>query len=68
MQVAALRRMTPAERVRLAAVMSEESREITRAGIRARRPDWSEARVQRELLVRLYGADLVERAFGPADG
>jgi hypothetical protein len=58
--------MTPGERVRAAFEMSEAAREITRSGIRARHPAWSRERVQYELLLRLYGADLVARAWGPA--
>ena len=65
-QVAILKRRTPQERVRMAVSMSMDAREMTRAGIRFRHPDWDEARVRRELLVRLYGAELVERALGPS--
>lgn len=47
----------------MAVSMSEEAREITRAGIRFRHPDWDDAQVRRALLVRLYGAELVARAW-----
>lgn len=45
----AVRAIEPAERVRLATTMSDELREVTRAGIRARHPEWSEAEVARSL-------------------
>lgn len=64
-QIEVLRRMAPEERVRVAVAMSEEAREITSAGICASHPGWTEERVLRELLTRIYGADLVERAWGP---
>ena len=67
-QLAVLRRKGRAERVRIAAAMSEEARELTMIGIRARHPAWTEEQVRRELLTRLYGAELVERAWGPANG
>ena len=63
-QLAVLRQMGPAERVRVAVKMSEEAREIAAAGVRARHPAWSEARVRRAVLERIYGAELVERAWG----
>jgi len=65
-QLAVLRKLLPEERVRTAVAMSEESREIAKAGIRARHPDWSERRQQRALLELLYGCELVVRAWGPA--
>ena len=52
--------MSPSERVDLAVAMSEEVREIASAGIRSRQ------RVRRALLERLYGTELVARAWGPA--
>lgn len=64
-QSAILRRMAPAERVEAAAAMSEDAREIARAGIRFRQPSWTESRVRYQLLCQLYGAHLVARAWGP---
>jgi hypothetical protein len=61
-----IRRMSGAERVRIAVEMSEAARELSLAGIRARNPVWSEARSRRALLELLYGSELVERAWGPA--
>ena len=60
-----LNRMSPEQRVRLAAEMSDDVREVAMAGIRILHPGWSEKRVRRALLVRIYGAKLVERAWGP---
>lgn len=63
------RRLTGPERVRLAVEMSDDAREIAAAGVRHRHPDWSQERVRREVLIRIYGAELVDRAWGPvADG
>ena len=62
---AVLRQMTPEERIHAAFAMSEDARQITCAGIRSRNPEWDEARVRYEMLVRLYGAALVARAWGP---
>ena len=67
-QRAAWARMGPGERVRVAAEMSDDAREIAAAGVRHRHPTWSEARVYRQVLVQVYGADLVERAWGPIAG
>jgi hypothetical protein len=47
-QAAILRRLTGAERVRIATEMSEAARELMLAGIRARHPGWSRARAQEE--------------------
>ena len=66
-QVAAYRRMSGAERVQIAAEMSEEAREVTAAGVRHRHPDWSDARVHRTVLIRAYGAKLVDPPPGDPD-
>ena len=63
-QASVFRSMAPEDRLLAAITMSEEAREITRAGIRFRNPTWTSARVQRELLNRLYGAELVAKAWG----
>jgi hypothetical protein len=65
-QRAVLGRLSGPERARMAAEMSEDARELSLAGIRARNPSWSEARARCALLVLLYGADLVTRAWGAA--
>jgi hypothetical protein len=51
-------RMTPAARARKAASLGRAARELARAGIRLQRPDASESEVERELVARLYGADV----------
>ena len=62
-QASVFRDMTPQERLLAAITMSEEAREITRAGIRFRNPTWTSVQVQRELLIRLYGEDLVAKVW-----
>ncbi|MCA9544952.1 MAG: hypothetical protein KC613_11200 [Myxococcales bacterium] len=58
------RRMGPERRVELAVRMSEDAREISRAGIRARHPDYSEAQVELALRRVLLG-DALFRAVWP---
>jgi len=58
-----LRRLTPAARVELAANMSEDTRELARAGISARHPEYSAAEVTFALLRLLLGDDLFQRAW-----
>ena len=57
------RRLGPAGRVRLAASLSADTRELTRAGIRSRHPAYTEEEVDLALRRVLYGDDLVERAW-----
>lgn len=59
---AAIRATPPEERVRRAVRMSDELREIVRAGIRARHPEWSARMVQDELEERMLGRALARRA------
>ena len=49
------RRFTPAERLRMAFEMSEFARSLSRAGLRKRRPELTEAELDDEMLKRLYG-------------
>ena len=49
-QLQVQRAMTGEERLLLAFEMSQFARELARAGIRRKHPDWEEARVARELL------------------
>jgi hypothetical protein len=64
----AFRRMTPEERVALAAEMSDEIRSITEAGIRSRHPGYTDDEVRAELamivLGREHGARLRSGSFG----
>jgi len=49
------RRMTPGERLAVAAEMSDEIRAVTEAGIRGRHPDYSDDQVRAELVGILLG-------------
>jgi hypothetical protein len=64
------RRMTPGERLAVAAEMSDEIRAVTEAGIRQRHPDYSDAQVRAELVGILLGSDgrLPRRAPRIAEG
>jgi hypothetical protein len=57
------RRLGPAGRVRLAASLSADTRELTRAGIRSRHPAYTDEEVDLALRRVLYGDDLVGRAW-----
>ena len=57
------RRLGPAGRVRLAASLSADTRELTRAGIRSRHPTYTDEEVDFALRRVLYGDDLVGRAW-----
>lgn len=60
-QVAAARRLGAVGRLRLAAEMSEEARQISIEGERRRHPELSEADARSRVLRRLWGADLAAR-------
>jgi hypothetical protein len=62
-QMAWLRRLSPAARVELAVRMSEETRDLARAGIAARHPEYSDEDVTLALLRLLLGDDLFRRAW-----
>jgi hypothetical protein len=49
------RRFSPADRLRMAIEMSEFARSLSRAGLRARRPELSESELDDEMLSQLYG-------------
>ena len=50
------RRMTGAERMRLAVEMSMTARELALAHLRAEHPDWSDRELKRELLRHAFGS------------
>ncbi|HEX2188922.1 MAG TPA: hypothetical protein VHG51_08500 [Longimicrobiaceae bacterium] len=50
------RRMSGAERLRLAMQMSLTARELALARLRAQHPDWSEWELKRELLRYAFGS------------
>jgi len=62
-QIDCYRRMTPAARVAAAAEMSEDTRAIAAAGIRARHPTYSGTDVRHALLRLLLGDELFRRAW-----
>jgi hypothetical protein len=57
-QVAALRRLGPSGRVRLAAEMSEDARRISIEGERRRHPELTESQARRAVFRRLWGIDI----------
>ena len=57
-QVEALRRLDGPTRLQMALRMSDDSRDVTLAGIRHRHADWTDDDVQRELLRLLLGREL----------
>lgn len=65
-QVAIVRKMTGSQRSALAARMSDDVRDTTRAAIRARHPGYDTADVERALRRLLLGDELVHRAW-PAE-
>jgi hypothetical protein len=62
-QLAALRRLGPAGRVRLAAEMSEDARRISFEGERRRHPELTAAEARLAVLRRLWGAPLAARVL-----
>jgi hypothetical protein len=57
LQIRLYREAGPERRAAMAADLSEAVREFSRAGVRLRHPEFSEAEVNRELLRILYGLD-----------
>jgi hypothetical protein len=55
------RRMTPEQRLAVAAEMSDEIQAVTESGIRHRHPDYSEDEVRAALVVILLGRDQATR-------
>lgn len=60
-QTAVQRRLGSVGRFRAAVEMSELTRELAAAGLRARRPDLTEAEVRRELILQLYDLKVPHR-------
>ena len=63
MQSEGLRRKTPVERLRMAIDMSAMARSFTRAGIRARHPDWGDTQIDREVIRMAFDGRPLPRAF-----
>ena len=60
-QLEVLRRLPGSRRLEIALEMTDLAREFTKAGIRARHPDWPERQVNRELLrIAFFPAPLPE--------
>jgi len=57
------RRLGPDGRIGLMLEMCEAAAETSKAGIRQRHPDYSEAQVQDAFLVLLWGRELFTKAF-----
>jgi hypothetical protein len=55
LQVEIHRRFSPSERLQMAIEMSEFARKLTKAGLRSRHPEYSDAELELELLHQLYG-------------
>lgn len=63
LQVALYQRLGATGRATLAAQLSEETREMTRAGVRARHPEYGAAEIEFALRRLLLGDDLFRRAW-----
>ena len=57
-QLKAWRRMTPEERIAIAAEMSDALRRLVEAGVRSRHPDHAEPQVQAAVAEALLGPEL----------
>ena len=62
-QIGRYRRLEPAARVQIALEMSEETREVTRQGIRHRHPEYDEAEVEAALRRLILGDELYRAAW-----
>lgn len=62
-QVEALRRLGPAGRIAQAFEMSELAREMSKAGIKKRHPEYSDEDAVRALVWLLYGEDLARKIW-----
>jgi hypothetical protein len=62
-QLEVYRRLGPAGRARLAGQLSADARRITRAGIRARHPEYTDTDVEHALRRLLHGDDLFRLAW-----
>jgi hypothetical protein len=57
-QMATVRKMSPSERLRLAAEMSEDARQISIEGERRRHPELTDREARMAVYRRLWGAEL----------
>ncbi len=65
-QLSAIRKLSPSERLRLAAEMSEDVRRISIEGERRRHPELTEAEARMAVFRRLWGAELATRVAASA--
>ncbi len=63
-QFEALRRLDGPTRLLMACQMSDDSREVTLAGIRHRHPQWTEPAVHAELMLLMLGRELASAVLG----
>jgi hypothetical protein len=65
--IESIRALTPQDRLRLMATMTDEMREIARDGIRHRHPEWTATDIETALAELLLGSNLARaRAGQPA--
>lgn len=60
-------RMTGDQRVAAAIEMSEQAKQVSLSGIRARNPGFDDAQVKRAWFVLLHGEALTTKVLGPPD-
>jgi hypothetical protein len=60
--IESIRALTPQDRLRLTATMTDEIREIARDGIRHRHPDWTATDIEAALAELLLGTNLARIA------
>ena len=63
LEIQALRAMTPEQKVDLMVQLTIKERQAIRSDIRMRHPEYSYDQVDRELMVRLYGEELMDKAW-----
>jgi hypothetical protein len=66
-QVTLLRRMTPEQRSAIASRLTQLARDASRAGIRARHPEYGDAEVRRAFFRMLHGDEVTRRVW-PGEG
>lgn len=62
-QIAALRRLSPGEKVRIAMELSQAAHDLAIEGLRRWHPEWSLGRARRELARRTWGTELARRVW-----
>jgi hypothetical protein len=62
--IESIRALTPQDRLRLMATMTDEMREIARDGIRHRHPEWTATDIETALAELLLGSNLARARAG----